>query len=143
MRQQQDKIRKLSYIVIPTLSDDDMKICDNPITIDEMGKAILKMNNGSTPGIDGIPIEFYKVFYNEIKFILFNCFLYNFETKTLSISQQKGIVSLLHKGKELDRTNLDNWRPLSLTNADYKILAKILARRTQVVIRNIVHNDQC
>ena len=43
----------------------------------------------------------------------------------------------------MDKKNLDNWRPLSLTNADYKILAKMLAVRTQNVIDELIHTDQC
>ena len=43
----------------------------------------------------------------------------------------------------MDRCKLDNWRPLSLTNADYKVLAKIIARRIQGTLDEIVHSDQC
>ena len=37
---------------------------------------------------------------------------------------------------------LKNWRPLSLLNTDYKILAKIFARRLQVVLPNLIDEDQ-
>ena len=130
-------------LVIPTISKEDSEACEEEITMEEMGEAILKMNNGSAPGSDGIPVEFYKIFFNDIKHILFDTFRFSFQNSTLPISQQKGIVSLLHKGKGLDKDNLDNWRPLSLTNADYKILAKIIARRIQNVLDDIIHSDQC
>ena len=138
-----DFLKFLFDLVIPSLSEDSRKECDEIISLEEMGEAILKMNNGATPGSDGLPIEFYKFFYKEIKHILFNCFLYSFETSTLPKSQQKGIISLLHKANNLDRKSLENWRPLSLTNADYKILAKMLASRIQKIITEIIHSDQC
>ena len=61
------------------------------------------MKNGSSPGYDGIPVEFYKIFWNEIKITLLACFEYSYDLKELSYSQRKGIISLLHKGKGLDR----------------------------------------
>ena len=58
------------------------------------------------------------------------------------MSQRKGIITLLHKGKDLSRDNLGNYRPISLTNTDYKIGAKALASRLQTVITSVVHPDQ-
>ena len=37
---------------------------------------------------------------------------------------------------------MKNWRPISLLNSDYKILAKLLAKRLQNVISNIINTDQ-
>ena len=60
----------------------------------------------------------------------------------MSISQRRAIITLIHKGKELSRDDLGNWRPISLTNFDYKILAKILANRFKGVISDIIDDDQ-
>ena len=130
-------------LVVPTISEEERGEINQELTLDEISNAIKKMNNGSAPGCDGLPIEFYKTFYNEIKHILYQNYIYTFEQNVLPFSQQQGILSLLHKGKELDRTALENWRPLSLTNSDYKILAKILALRIQKVLDKIIHEDQC
>ena len=61
---------------------------------------------------------------------------------SMSVSQRRGIITLLHKGKELPREELTNWRPITLTNSDYKILAKILALRLQKVIKEIIGKEQ-
>lgn len=37
---------------------------------------------------------------------------------------------------------MKNWRPISLLNTDYKILARDLADRLKVVINKIIHTDQ-
>jgi hypothetical protein len=49
---------------------------------------------------------------------------------------------LIHKGKDLPRDNLNNWRPISLTNTDYKLVAKYLAIRLCRVISIIIDEDQ-
>ncbi|WP_419585360.1 reverse transcriptase domain-containing protein, partial [Thiolapillus sp.] len=43
---------------------------------------------------------------------------------------------------ELDRDNLSNYRPITLTNTDYKILTKALSIRFQNVIKTIISEDQ-
>ena len=129
-------------IVVPVLSDEQMEECDKEIDINDVVKTIKNMKNGSAPGSDGIPVEFYKLFFEEIKDTLFDSYNYSFKNGILPTSQQLGIITLLHKDKKLERNNLDNWRPLSLTNVDYKILAKIIATRFQKVLKDIIHTDQ-
>ena len=55
--------------------------------------------------------------------------------------KRKAVITLIHRGKDLARDNLKNWRPISLTNSDYKLLAKCLALRLGDVI-NDVSGDQ-
>ncbi len=59
----------------------------------------------------------------------------------LSIEQKRGIITLLPK-KLKDRLLLKNWRPISLLNTDYKIIAKILAIRLQSVLPSIINENQ-
>ena len=58
----------------------------------------------------------------------------------LSNSQKRGILSLLYKKN--DKSKLANWRPISLLNTDYKILAHVLANRLKKVINKLIHTDQ-
>ena len=48
------------------------------------------------------------------------------------------MIILIHKGNELARNDLKNWRPISLTNSDYKLLAKCLALRLSSVTGEIM-----
>ena len=41
-----------------------------------------------------------------------------------------------------EREDISNWRPISLLNVDYKIIAKILAERLKSVLPNIIYPDQ-
>ena len=60
--------------------------------------------------------------------------------KELTPSQYKGVLTLLHKSGE--REDIRNWRPLTLLNSDYKIIAKILAERLKVVLPKLIHSEQ-
>ena len=133
----------ISDLIIPCLDNDQKENCDEEFNLEDMAEAVKDMKNGSSPGIDGIPIEFYKIFFNQIKVVLFNCFIFSLEKGELTTTQNRGVLSLLHKGKGLSRNKLDNWRPLSLTNSDYKILAKMVAKRVQKVLKVIIDKDQC
>jgi len=100
------------------------------------------MNKGSSPGLDGLTTEFYKCFWGKMQNVVVESFNSSFLNGTLSFSQTAAGLTLLHKGKELPKNKLQNWRPISLTNTDYKILAKCLANRVCKVVDTIVNKDQ-
>ena len=62
-------------------------------------------------------------------------------TTTLSISQRRGIISLIPK-KNKDNTILESLRPISLLNVDYKILTKVIAKRIENVLPTLINSDQ-
>lgn len=55
----------------------------------------------------------------------------------MSYDQRKGIITLVPK-KDKDRTNLKNWRPISLLNFDYKLVANVLANRIINIIPKLI-----
>ena len=65
---------------------------------------------------------------------------YDFQHGQLSVSQRRGLLSLiLKKGEKMDLTN---WRPISLLCVDYKIGIKALTARLQKVLSSVLHEDQ-
>ena len=62
-----------------------------------------------------------------------------FDNGEMSFSQRLAVISLIHKNGE--KTLLKNYRPISLTNSDYKIIAFIFAKRLQKVISNLISKD--
>lgn len=63
-----------------------------------------------------------------------------FQSNEMSFSQRLAVISLIHKKGE--KYLLKNYRPISLTNTDYKIIAFIFARRLQKVIDEYISNEQ-
>ena len=114
---------------ITQIGDELKSICDEEITEDELTKAVTTSKGGSSPGPDGLPVEFYRCFWDDLKGLFLESISFSTIEGKLSPSQRQGTFCLLHKGKELAKDKLTNWRPISLTNADYKIFSKVLALR--------------
>ncbi len=95
-----------------------------PITEEEVQVAIMKLKPGKAPGSDGLIVGFYQKFASILVPLLTKVFNKAFEIGHLSPSQCLAIIVLLFK-KGLC-TLPTNYRPISLTNLDYKILAYIL-----------------
>jgi hypothetical protein len=74
--------------------------------------------------------------------LVFDSYNAAFFVGELSYLQRQAVITLLHKGKELPRDELGSWRPISLTNTDYKLLAKSMARQLSEILTNIMHENQ-
>ena len=59
---------------------------------------------------------------------------------SLPDSQRKSVMSLIFKKD--DDEDIANYRPISLTNVDYKIFVFTLTQRLQNIIKNLVNTDQ-
>ena len=101
--------------------------CEEYLNFEEIKKALMSMLNGKSPGSDGLPAEFYKHFWyligETITIIINNTLHYESE---LSPSQRLGIIRIFSKNDK-EKTDLKNYRPISLLNTDYKIIAKTIA----------------
>ena len=121
------------------LSEEDNDPLTKDIEDEEIWDAIKRMNCGKSPGSDGLPVEFYKKIWKFIKphFLeVIKCML----ERELSTSQYEGIIKLISKKEDLEL--LENWRPISLLNVDYKICAKMLANRLKYVMEKIISKEQ-
>jgi hypothetical protein len=83
------------------------------ISEEECVKAIKSMQNGKSPGTDDLPVEFYKIFWKNIKKLVMDSFSYSYENENMSISQKQSMITLLPQQNN-DIRFLKNWRPISL-----------------------------
>lgn len=119
----------------------DKEWCDAPLSIEEVEQAINGLNKNKSPGSDGLPSEFYLVFKEQIAPLLLQLFNSIELSQITPASLTKGIITLVFKNKG-DRDRLENYRPISLLNTDYKILSKIIANRIRTVIGSVVGPTQ-
>ena len=99
------------------------------------------MDRDKTPGTDGLPADFYKIFWKDLSPLLMSALNYSYDKGALLITQRRGIIKLIPK-KDAEPHFIKNWRPLTLLNCDYKIAAKAIANRIKSVIPKIINNDQ-
>uniref|UniRef100_A0A3B4WXV4 Reverse transcriptase domain-containing protein n=1 Tax=Seriola lalandi dorsalis TaxID=1841481 RepID=A0A3B4WXV4_SERLL len=133
--------RFMDGITLPKLQDEDRELLDVDISEMEVLQAINSLQNNKTPGPDGFPVEYYKAFSKKLLTPLTNMIKEALENKKLPESLEIATITLLPKpGK--DKQKCDSYRPLSLLNADYKILSKLVALRLEDVIPKIIHADQ-
>ena len=98
------------------------------------------MSSGKSPGADGLPVEFYRRFSSLLGQDLIDVLNFFFTHGSLSHTQRQGIPRLLFKKD--DPLDLENWRPISLLNTDYKICTKVLANRLREVIPLVLRENQ-
>ena len=132
---------ELFFDGLNTLKQEEAETCEGLLTLKECSKSLKQFMNNKTPGSDGFTIEFYRFFWNAIGPIMVDSFNYAFQNGEMSISQKRGIISLIPK-KDKDKKYLKNWRPISLFKNDYKIVTKALALCLEKVLPMIISPNQ-
>ena len=99
------------------------------------------MNNNKTPGMDGIPVDFYKVFWTQLKTPFYEMVIHTYSEKILHTTAREGILNLIPKANK-DTRYIKNLRPITLLNTDYKIIEKAIANKMLPALEHIIHKDQ-
>ena len=116
----------------PKLSEDVQETLEGPLTYEECEKILETFQNDKAPGEDGFTVEFYTYFFELLGNDLIASFNEAYEQGEFSISQRRGIITLIPKedGSLLD---LSNWRPIT---------SKAIAKRIEPTLPNLIHSDQ-
>lgn len=130
----------LSEINVPVISEDNKRMLDKFPTIEECTEAVNSMKHHKSPGLDGLPSEFYKCFWNVIGPYFYDALKDIYENKMMTYTQRQSVISLVFKKGE--KNSLKNYRPISLTNTDYKIIAFVFAKRLQKILKDIINDNQ-
>jgi len=82
---------------LPKLSDEERDKLEGLLTYDECKQILETFPNDKSPGDDGFKVEFYKCFFELLGHNLVESFNEAFEANELSISQRRGIITLIPK----------------------------------------------
>ncbi|MBY0580759.1 MAG: reverse transcriptase family protein [Rickettsiales bacterium] len=138
-----DKLSQISLFsnaMVKKISKDENKMLEKEILECEIKQSLWQMKNNKSPGSDGLTIEFYKCFFDIIKKDLTKSINNVLITGEMSNSQKEALITCIFK--KGNKNDICNWRPISLTNVDYKILTKCLANRLKNILPNIIHSNQ-
>jgi ribonuclease HI len=124
------------------------------ISQEQVTQALRVSKNGTATGLDGLPYELWKALHDEhVRLTKKNSPSFDV-TKCLTLvynNIQKfgtneagdfaaGWMCPLYKKK--DRTKIENYRPITLLNTDYKIMTKALATQLATHACDLLHPDQ-
>ncbi|XP_028555639.1 uncharacterized protein LOC114580910 [Dendrobium catenatum] len=111
-----------------------------PFTDLDIKNAVFNGSSCSAPGPDGYTFDFYKKAWHIIGHKLCNAIKSFFTTCQLPKGVKTSAVTLIPKKPHA--SNINDYRPISLCNVFYKIIAKLLANRLKSVLPLIIHESQ-
>ncbi|CAM5144246.1 unnamed protein product [Eretmochelys imbricata] len=124
----------------PTVSASDRDQLEMPLALAEFLEALRRMPTNKSPGMDGLTMEFYHVFWDVLGPDLVTVWAESLQSGVLPLSCRRAVLALLPKIGDL--CDLRNWRPVSLLSTDYKIIAKAISLRVGSVLADVIHPDQ-
>ena len=111
-----------------------------PLTMDQL-KQTLKDTTDSCPGPDGIPYSYLKITWEWFGPALLQAWVYSQQTRTLTESHKSSWLRLIPKAGK-NTKDLKNWRPITLSNCDHKLITKTISRVMSENIGRIISGNQ-
>ena len=127
----------------PRLSAAEAAALDAPVLGEgELQRALRRLPSGASPGLDAIPLEAYRKAASSLLPLLTRVFNYVLAQEAVPSGFLDGAVVSLPKPGAADPTNPASYRPITLLNTDYKLLAKLLANRLLCCVGTVVAPTQ-
>ena len=123
---------------LQTLSTSDSVL--RTYRIEEVQKAVADSLRGKCPGPDGLPAEFYAAVLGDVQDTLLQVFREVLARGRMCDSQGQGVVVLVPKTPHA--ATLSEHRPLTMLNADYEILARVVNKRILPLLPQILDPAQ-
>lgn len=114
------------------------------LTEADLTRALKATARGSSPGLDGIPYEFYKALWPEVgpylRDVLNSAFLDTESDAPLALLLEGIIALIAKKGKPTDR--IKSYRGLTLLGCDVKLASLAISDRMQVPLDSLIDEMQ-
>jgi hypothetical protein len=111
-----------------------------PITSEELLTALQAGARHKLPGINSFGLEFYTANWDTISTDLLQLLNHMFLNNNISSQLKHGIIVCLPKQNR--NPTPDGYRPISLFNTEYKLLAQIMARRLRPILAEQLQTSQ-
>ena len=128
------------FAQLSSVTDADDDAVSAQVTLKELEDTLLTCKN-SAPGPDGIPYSYYRNLWRLVGPLILEAWKHTLVTGKLCPSHRVSFLKLIPKvGKDLKK--LTNWRPITLSNCDHKIITKLYAKRMSSVIAKHIGERQ-
>ena len=150
-----ERLTRATENVNARLSPENAEKLRHHISEEEVEAAMKETANDKAAGLDGIPVELWKLLHQQYKSAKANerhkfCNITLVLTRVFKDIAEYGITTgtafnegwmcPIYKKKEAD--NIANYRPITILNTDYKLLTKAIATRLTDIAPTIIHPDQ-
>jgi hypothetical protein len=133
------------------LSEDEYHQLDKDLTENDIREALKLSKTGKSPGLDGLPYEFFRMLdikFQQNKETAFD--IMSLLAKLFTHIESYGITegTNFNEGwlcpfyKKGDKALISNYRPITLLNTDYKLMTKAYSLRLMKVAPSLIHPDQ-
>ena len=120
----------------PCISKDENRDLIKDVTVGEILTALFHINNLKAPRSDGLQACFCQKYWKIVGKFVYNMVRAFFYNGHLLKEINRTLITLIPKVDNLKASN--HYRPISLCNVCYKIIAKILANRVKPLLNKIV-----
>ena len=123
-----------------SLSDSESNNMHADIKMEELDEILKTCKNNKSPGLDGLPYEFYRAVWPVIGNKMRDIFQCQLNRNVIVQSNKVGVTRLASKVKGIPEVG--ELRPITLLNSDYKILSKLLVKRVKPVLPSVILSSQ-
>jgi len=120
----------------PMVTAEENAWLTKPVSDDEIYNAVFQIDPHKAPGSDGFGASFFQNHWATIKDLLRSAIKDFFHNGKLLKEVNHTLITLIPKTENPEITA--HYRPISLCNTTYKILAKILVNRLRPVLQRII-----
>ncbi|CAI5979728.1 unnamed protein product [Closterium sp. NIES-65] len=106
----------------------------------EVKQAIKALADGKSPGKDGLPKELFEKHWDVLGKEFLRMAQSFAASASIPTSIKEAVTILLHKKGE--KENLDTYRPITLLNFTYKVLAWVVANRMKPHLHKVISAEQ-
>lgn len=115
---------------------------DQPISLDEVKLALKSCAKNKSPGLDGLPYEFYIKVQDLVAPVMTKIFNNQLEAGVLIPSFRKGVTKLIPKVDHGTVPDITQVRPITLLPDDFKIMAKVFSNRLTPILDEVLTSSQ-
>ncbi len=127
--------------ITPTVSEEMRSSLREPFSQEEIAEALHALPVLGCPGEDGLPLAFFLKYWDLIKVQVCEALQEIVNTGVLPARFGEGMIFLIPKGEGV-ADEIQKWRPITILNTVYKILAKAISLRLQPLLPQLIHVSQ-
>ena len=136
----EDCVRRMLETDHGSMPEEGKNMLEIPITTEELKTAVYKGNIKKSPGRDGIALEFFTVLWDAIAGDMGALFTQMLHDRQLTERQKQGVIVCIPKN--VSPKTPEDYRPITLLNTDYKILARLIAVHVRPFLSELLHPSQ-